>query len=98
MLVGRHASNDICLRDGSVSRHHAAIVPEKNGWLVIDLNSTNGTRLNGEVVRQAYLSDSDEVTVGRFRMIYHGRGIDVGRANSTDLRKTVVLDSDRKVG
>jgi len=96
MLIGRHASNDICLRDGSVSRHHAAIVPEENGWLIIDLNSTNGLRLNGQSIRQAYLSDSDEITVGRFRMVYHGRGIDVGKADSTDLRKTVVLGSDQK--
>ena len=99
MLVGRHASNDICLRDGSVSRHHAAIVPEGQGWLVIDLNSTNGTRVNGEVVRQARLNDSDEITVGRFRVIYRGRGAeDRGDVEScsTDLRKTVVLGSDKK--
>lgn len=99
LLVGRHSSNDICLRDSSVSRHHAAIVPEGGGWTVIDLNSTNGTRINGEVIRQGDLSDSDEVTIGRFRLVYHGRGVDKEAGPDTrpgDILDTIVLGSDKE--
>lgn len=43
--VGRAPDNDLCLLDPSVSRHHARITPYRHGFILQDLNSSNGTKL-----------------------------------------------------
>jgi general secretion pathway protein A len=92
ILIGRHSHNEINLRDGSVSRYHAMIVPEGNGWVVVDLNSTNGTTVNGEAVQRRPLEDGDRIAVGRFEIEFSGRGDPgLGRAGEPDLRRTVVV-------
>jgi type II secretory pathway predicted ATPase ExeA len=92
VLIGRHAHNEIRLRDGSVSRHHAMILPDGDRWVVVDLNSTNGTVLNGEPVQQARLSDGDRLGVGRFVIEFRGQGAaGAVPADEPDMRRTVVL-------
>jgi hypothetical protein len=51
--IGRTRDCDLCLTDLSVSRRHAELVRGPDGWLLSDLGSHNGTRLNGWLVRQA---------------------------------------------
>jgi len=64
MVIGRAAEADIRLADTSVSRRHAEVRPEGDGWNVRDLGSTNGTKVNGAVITDRKLKDGDTVSVG----------------------------------
>jgi predicted component of type VI protein secretion system len=74
VVVGRLGSCDICLTDRNVSRQHAAFVSGPAGWSIADLDSTNGTLLNGAPVARKTLRDGDIVTVGVTELVYHGPG------------------------
>ena len=71
LLIGRHSANDICLRDASVDRCHALLVPAGSGWSVVDLGSGNGTFVNGQSIQQHALSSLDEIKLGRYLLVFH---------------------------
>ena len=54
----------------SASRRHAEVRPAGDGWLLVDLGSTNGTRVNGDRVVQHVLQDGDEVRLGDVVLVY----------------------------
>jgi len=64
VTIGRRAESTIVLGDPNVSRNHAEIRPHGNGWLVVDLGSTNGCRVNGVRVSSKVLDDGDDVSFG----------------------------------
>jgi len=64
VTLGRLPDCDVVLSDPNVSRRHAEVRRRGNDFVVIDLGSTNGTRVNGAGVRERRLIDGDEVTVG----------------------------------
>lgn len=64
LVVGRLPECDITLSDTNVSRRHAEVRPLGEGWVVADLRSTNGTRVNGVKVSEQRLRDGDVVTFG----------------------------------
>jgi len=65
VTIGRSRSNDISLEDARVSRHHARVVRDGTGYLIEDLNSRNGTRVDDHAVRDsAALSDGAIVRIG----------------------------------
>ncbi len=74
VLVGRLAGCAICLSDANVSREHAVFVPVGDGWAIEDLESTNGTLLNGEPVARALLHDGDVIEIGLSRLTFHEAG------------------------
>lgn len=61
---GRHNDCTVVLADPNVSRHHAEIRPSGDGFVVADLGSTNGTRVNGNRITEHHLRDGDEVRFG----------------------------------
>lgn len=64
--VGRHPNNDISLLLESISRFHAKIDQQEIGYVLVDLNSSNGTYLNGErIATPRLLHEGDVVTFGR---------------------------------
>lgn len=65
--IGRDPSNDLVLDVGDVSRYHARIELAGGELRVIDLGSTNGTRVNGQPVRTAALHAGDELGFGSIR-------------------------------
>lgn len=69
LLLGRHPWNDVQLDHDSVSRYHAMLVREGGYWTVVDLNSTNGIRVNHSQVRQQRLHHGDVVHIGRYRLV-----------------------------
>src|SRR5437870_11850248 len=56
--------NDLSLEDKKVSRHHFEICFTDNGYLLVDLGSTNGTFLDGKRVERAYLAAGSQVIAG----------------------------------
>jgi two-component system, cell cycle response regulator len=65
LRVGRGADNTVVLEGDSVSRRHARFEKRGNRWHVVDLNSTNGTYLNEQlVVGEQILNNSDRVKIG----------------------------------
>ena len=68
ITVGRHPDSNLVLADPNVSRNHAEVRPQGDCFAVIDLGSTNGTRVNGVRVDTQLLQDGDEVSFGNTRM------------------------------
>jgi pSer/pThr/pTyr-binding forkhead associated (FHA) protein len=68
-LIGRSPHTDITLLDEGISREHALLTydPEMDAYSIEDLQSTNGTKVNGRRVRTATLADGDEVEIGHTR-------------------------------
>jgi diguanylate cyclase (GGDEF)-like protein len=64
ILVGRDTTCDACINDLSVSRRHALLQPDEDGYSVIDLHSTNGTSVNKVPVTQCRLRDGDDLRFG----------------------------------
>ena len=70
IVLGRDEQCDVVLDDTSVSRQHAAIYERSDGFYVEDLESTNGTRVNGELVRTTILDSGDRIQLGSFIFKY----------------------------
>jgi pSer/pThr/pTyr-binding forkhead associated (FHA) protein len=75
-LIGRNPTTDITLLDESASREHAIVArdEETGGYTIEDLQSTNGTKVNGKRIRSATLAPGDEIQVGHthFRFVVDG--------------------------
>jgi pSer/pThr/pTyr-binding forkhead associated (FHA) protein len=67
VTVGRADDNDLVIVDPEVSRHHARLEPDGQGWRAIDLRSTNGTWVNGVRLDAATIVVGDEVAFGATR-------------------------------
>jgi hypothetical protein len=64
LVIGRNADCGIVVADARASRQHAEIRAQGNGFVVHDLDSMNGTLVNGTAIREHPLGDGDEVRVG----------------------------------
>ena len=64
LVIGRSKDCDVPLADGNVSRRHAEIGRSADGFVLRDLDSTNGTTVNGRRVKSAPVGEGDEITLG----------------------------------
>ena len=74
VVLGRSRECDIRVADGNVSRRHAELVQEGATYWLVDLDSTNGTELNGKPVQRAKLGDGDRITIGSTDVVF-GRSL-----------------------
>ncbi len=73
--VGRHEGSDVVLDDVSVSRHHGIFTKTSSGRVTLrDLNSLNGTYVNGSRVEETILRSGDEVQIGKYKLIFWQAG------------------------
>jgi hypothetical protein len=70
ITIGRRTYNDIVIEDIAISGEHAAIVTRQNDSMLEDLDSLNGTQVNGQPVKQHFLQNNDVIELSRFRMRY----------------------------
>jgi len=68
LTIGRLPECDVVVSDPGVSRRHAEVRRRDGTFVVVDLDSTNGTRVNGAGTRERVLADGDEITVGGVAM------------------------------
>jgi len=72
VTLGRAMDNMIRLEDGTVSHHHAMLLLDGPDYKVRDLNSTNGSRVNGMRIVETRLTHGDQLRLGSVEMRYEG--------------------------
>jgi pSer/pThr/pTyr-binding forkhead associated (FHA) protein/tetratricopeptide (TPR) repeat protein len=76
LVIGRVDDNDIVVNHRSISRHHAAIVREHGHYNIVDLQSANGVRVNGEEYGKVELRRGDVIDLGHVRLRFVEPGED----------------------
>ena len=69
-IIGRKKDTQIHLNDQGVSKEHAVILTVGNDQILEDLNSTNGTQVNGKKVEKHILQNGDVIEIGRYNLKY----------------------------
>ncbi len=93
LTLGREEDNTIQLNDERVSRFHAKIQEDGGRIILTDLQSTNGTRVNGRPVQMRVMQPGDLITIGRCVMIYGSLAEISERARLLESDPTVSLDN-----
>jgi pSer/pThr/pTyr-binding forkhead associated (FHA) protein len=86
--VGRLPDNDIRIDNAAVSGHHALIINILNDSFLEDLNSTNGTYVNGKIVKKHALQHGDSITVGHHSLRFVE---DEAEEEQDEFEKTMVI-------
>ena len=88
LLIGRKPENDIQVDNLAVSGQHAAIITILNDSFLEDLDSTNGTFVNGKLVKKHALKHGDIVTIGKHELKYVN---DDATTDDQDFEKTMII-------
>ena len=70
VMIGRAPSNQIVIDHPTISAHHAALLRTGASYLLKDLDSTNGTQINGDFVADAELKDGDTIRFGSVMAVF----------------------------
>jgi len=90
ITIGRKNDNDIQLDNLAVSGHHAKILTVLNESFIEDMNSTNGTYLNGSLINKKPLTHNDVIKVGKHEIKY----INENAQSGDDFGKTMIINPD----
>ncbi len=89
ITIGRKPHNDIPVDNLAVSGEHAAIITILNDSFIEDLNSTNGTLVNGKPIKKHFLQHNDVIEIGKHKLKYFN---DAPAASaSADFEKTMII-------
>ncbi len=88
MTIGRRPTNDIQIDNLAISGEHAAVVTILNDSFLEDLNSTNGTLVNGQPIKKHFLKNGDVVELGKYKLKYIA---EQAQQAESDYEKTMVL-------
>jgi len=89
MTIGRKSDNDIHLDSLAISGHHAQIVTILNNSFIEDLNSTNGTYLNGSLIKKNVLENGDVIKVGQHEIKF----ITISAGAEDNFEKTMIINT-----
>jgi len=90
-LLGRHPECQVVLKDSTVSRRHARFVKDGDHYVVDDVGSQHGTRLNGEIIRSPErLYDQDEVQISQVRVVFL---LDSEEGGGETIRSSTIITS-----
>lgn len=100
ITIGRRDGMDICIKDPSMSGHHANLIRVERedgtvGYVLQDNNSSNGTRINNIPIEEQELNSSDLILFGMVEVLYDGDGdADAGFAPTTHTIDLSSIDSN----
>lgn len=85
ITIGRRSSNDVCVPNLSVSGSHARITLQGDQAWLQDLNSTNGTYVNGQPISRLAIQSGDDIILGKVRLAFiHTSAASTSSESSTD--------------
>jgi pSer/pThr/pTyr-binding forkhead associated (FHA) protein len=85
--IGRLPDNDVRIDNPTVSGHHSLVINILSDSFLEDLNSTNGTYVNGKLIRKHALQHGDVITIGKHQL----RFVDSADGEDDDFSRTMVL-------
>jgi len=88
--IGRKPHNDIQIDNLAISGEHAVVVTILNDSFLEDLNSTNGTLVNGQPIKKHILRNNDVIELGKYKLKYMGGDVDPAAAGG-DFEKTATM-------
>ena len=90
--IGRKPHNDIQIDNLAISGEHAVIVSILNDAFLEDLDSTNGTNVNGQPIKKHFLQNGDVIELGKYRLKYLSDAQQHG--SQADFEKTMIIRPD----
>ncbi|PRC91003.1 FHA domain-containing protein [Solimicrobium silvestre] len=75
ITIGRRPSNDVVLNHLAISGEHAVIETHSNDSFLEDLNSTNGTQVNGQPVKRHFLQNGDVISLAKYKLRFEMDGM-----------------------
>lgn len=87
ITIGRAPQNEVVIKDPAISGEHAVIVMADGDALLEDLDSTNGTRVNGQPVRTHFLRDGDVIELGRLTLHYKTFSVPKGTDAAAEIER-----------
>lgn len=97
-VIGRAEDTDLTLVSNDVSRHHAAVLFQGGEYIIEDLNSTNGTFVNGRTIEHHTLNSGDEISVGDYSILFDDGTSSLFNIEETEIKrrgKETVIISDK---
>lgn len=91
--VGRLPDNDIRIDNPAVSGHHSLVINILNDSFLEDLNSTNGTYVNGKLIKKHALANGDVITIGHHQLRFVDSGVD---DSQEEFEKTMVISTSKR--
>jgi predicted component of type VI protein secretion system len=91
--VGRLPDNDVRIDNPAISGHHSLIINILNDSFLEDLNSTNGTYVNGKLIKKHALQSSDVITVGHHQLKFVSGGVE---EEDDEFARTMIIDSSQE--
>jgi hypothetical protein len=93
LTIGRRPHNDIVIDDLAISGEHAVIVSAHGDSYLEDLNSTNGTKINGQPVKTHFLQDGDVIDLAQYRIAYMVQPEDGQKTDKPDQYSLAEIDA-----
>jgi pSer/pThr/pTyr-binding forkhead associated (FHA) protein len=94
LTIGRRDTNDVVIEDPAVSGHHAKIDALEDRFVLIDLQSKNGSFVNEQLVNSHWLKHEDVITIGEHSLIFnYYEKVQVSEDNSDDFDETLAMNT-----
>ena len=95
LAIGRRTSNDIVIVNLAASGYHAEILPSDKGFILKDLDSKNGTLINGKRMTSSVLLKNDDIiTIGKHTLIFQKEEQDHTNAQNQETDETSIVFED----
>jgi len=94
MTIGRRKKNNVILNDMAVSGHHAKIDSVGDGFVLIDLQSKNGSFVNEQLINSHWLIHGDTINIGEYSLVFNDSDMENTPSDDSEvLDTTIVLDT-----
>ncbi len=96
LTIGRRKNNDVTIENLAVSGHHAKIDSVADGFVLIDLQSKNGSFVNEQLVNSHWLKNGDVISIGKHSLVFYYSDDEVMPVDGSDeIEKTMVIDTSQ---
>ena len=96
LTIGRRKDNDVIIENLAVSGHHAKIDSMADGFVLVDLQSKNGSFVNEQLINSHWLKNGDVISIGKHSLVFsYSNDETMPGHDSDEMEKTMVIDTNQ---